>query len=171
MWPTVADEHGKIQKALWVIREFPEEVEADLQRFYGVDLTSLGADLSWRRLLVLIEHLPPEGALNTAIRNATPEEQLAMAAGDSTRAPWSTLEILIASLIDEVRNLSWMYASAHSKSTVQKPDPIRRPGSKRRGRKLMRMSDVRLLDPRLKDMTDEEIRALMDSPAGRGEIS
>jgi hypothetical protein len=110
--------------------------------------------------------------LNTAIRNVTPEDQLAMSAMDPARAPWSTLETLVAGVIDEIRQLTWMYASVHSKSTPQKPEFVKRPGvNKRRGRKLMRMSDVRALDPRLKDMTDDEIRELMNSPAVAGEAS
>jgi hypothetical protein len=97
------------------------------------------------------------------MRNAMPEEQLDMLAGDPTKAPWSPLESLIAAVIDELRSLNWMYMKVHSKSsTAQQPAPVARPGApKRRGRKLMLMSEVRTLDPRLKDMTDDEIRALM----------
>lgn len=116
--------------------------------------------------------MPPEGALNTAIRNSLPEEQIAMSATDPARAPWSTLETLVAGVIDELRQLSWMYAAAHSKSTPQKPEYVKRPGiNRRRGRKLMRMSDVRALDPRLKNFTDDEIREMMNSPYVPGEAS
>jgi hypothetical protein len=49
---------------------------------------------------------------------------------------------------------------------------IKRPGvNKHRGRKLMRMSDVRALDPRLKNFTDDEIREMMNSPVVSGEAS
>jgi hypothetical protein len=65
-----------------------------------------------------------------------------------------------------------MYASAHSKTAPQRPEIIKRPGvGKRHGRKLMRMSDVRALDPRLRDMTDDEIREMMNSPVVSGEIA
>ena len=116
---------------------------------------------------MLVEFLPPEGALNTAIRNRTPEEQLDASAGDPAQAPWSTVETLLASLIDEIRHQSWMYASVNSKSgNIRRPEPIRRPGgTKRRGRKILRMSDVRALDPRMRDMSDNEIRKLMNSPS------
>jgi hypothetical protein len=167
--PAVKDEHGKIRKALWVTERYGEEVEADLQRYYQIPLSSLGADLSWRKLLVLVEHLPPEGALNTAIRNATPEAELAAAVGDSAHAPWSTLETLIASLIDELRQLSWMYSTVHSKTAPKKPEPIRRPGvTGRRHGKLMRISEIRALDPRMRNMSDDQIRELMNSPMMRG---
>jgi hypothetical protein len=167
--PAVQDEHGKIRKALWITERFPEALEADLQRYYNLPITSLGADLSWRRLLVLVEHLPPEGALNTAIRNATPENELAQATGDAVRAPWSTLESLVAALIDEVRQFAWMYSAVHAKNAPKRPEPIRRPGStgKRHGGKLMRISEIRTLDPRMRNMSDDEIRELLNSPAMR----
>jgi hypothetical protein len=116
--------------------------------------------------------MPPEGALNTAIRNSITEDQMAVSSMDPARAPWSTLETLVAGVIDELRQLAWMYAAAHSKTAPQKPEFIKRPGvNKRRGRKLMRMSDVRALDPRLKNFTDDEIREMMNSPAVSGEAS
>lgn len=41
----------------------PDVVEADLQRFYGVELAGYWrGELSIRRLSVLIHHLPPESA-------------------------------------------------------------------------------------------------------------
>jgi len=110
--------------------------------------------------------------LNTAIRNATPEAELAQATGDSARAPWSALESLVAALIDELRQFEWMYASAHSKTAPNAPEPIRRPGingRRHRGKKLMRISEIRTLDPRMRNMSDDEIRELMNSPIMRGE--
>jgi len=106
--------------------------------------------------------------LNTAIRNAASEADLAQATGDSARAPWSTLETLVATLIDELRNFEWMYAAVHAKSAPKRPEPIRRPGAtgKRHG-KLMRMSDIRALDPRMRNMSDDEIHELLGSPAMR----
>jgi hypothetical protein len=116
--------------------------------------------------------MPSEGALNTAIRNATPEEQIMALDIDPAKSSWSSMELLMATLIDEIRNLSWMYATAHSKSTVNRPDQIRRPGvtAKHHGKKLMRMSDVRALDPRLRHLSDDEVRALMVN-AGGGRIN
>jgi hypothetical protein len=107
--------------------------------------------------------------LNTAIRNATPEHELAQATGDASRAPWSTLESLVAALIDEVRQFAWMYSAVHAKNTPKRPEPIRRPGStgRRHGGKLMRISEIRMLDPRMRNMSDDEIRELLSSPAMR----
>ena len=77
--------------------------------------------------------------------------------------------MLLATLIDEVRISNWLYVSAHSKdgNAGPRPEAIRRPGSKRRRRKLMRVSEVRELDPRLKNMSDQEIVNLMGSTYGK----
>lgn len=165
MRQAISDEHGKIQKALWVTESFPEEVEADLQRYYGVALSSLGRDLSWRRLLVLVDHLPAEGALNTAIRNATPADMLAVSAGDSAQAPWSALEMLTAALVDELRQLNWMFASVNSGGqNIKRPELVRRPGTETQRGKLMSIESARMLDPRLRGLDDDEVRERM---AGR----
>lgn len=48
-------------------------MEADLQRFYGIDLGDLyRGQLSVRRLAVLVDHLPPGSAV-WAITNGIPE--------------------------------------------------------------------------------------------------
>lgn len=118
----------------------------------------------------MIEHLPPESAVNTAIRNRTPEETLREHAGDPTRATWSGVETLLATLVDEMRQLEWLYASAHSDKPIVKPEPIKRPGiTAGRGRKLRAMSldMARKLDPRLRGLSDDEARERMKR-LGRG---
>lgn len=166
-------DHGKIRKALWITQSFPEEIEADLARYYRLEFGLLfrpGSSLSWRRLLVLIDHLPPEAALNTAIRNSVPEETLAESAGDSAQARWSTMEGLTATLIDEIRQLEWMYASAHSDQKLQKPQPIRRPGvsSNRPRRRQVSLARAQKMDPRLRGLSEEEAQAKLDMLTGRG---
>lgn len=118
---------------------------------------------------MLIEHLPPESAVNTAIRNRTPEELLRQHAGDPTRATWSGVETLLATLIDEMRQLEWLYASAHTDKALIKPEPIKRPGVSGSGRKLRAISltTARKLDPRLRGLTDDEVRDRMKR-LGRG---
>lgn len=127
--------------------------------------------LSWRKLLVLIDHLPPESALNTALRNATPEEMLAANAGDPAQARWSTMESLTATLIDEVRNLVWSYVSAHSEHSVPKPEPIKRPGVSTRRRHLRSISIQRAqrMDPRLRGLSPDEAQEKLDMLTGRSD--
>lgn len=95
--------------------------------------------------------------MNTAIRNAMPEDVLASNATDPARSRWSAAETLLALLVDELRNLEWMYASAHSDQPVQKPIPIKRPGA-RGGRKLRAISleVAQRMDPRLRGLSAAE---------------
>lgn len=98
-----------------------------------------------------------------------PEEKLAESAGDSAKARWSSAEGLLATLIDETRQLAWMYASAHTESTVPKPQPIRRPGvGARRRRRPVSLAVAQRMDPRLRGLSEEEAQAKLDMLTGRG---
>jgi hypothetical protein len=172
MRPGRPDDNGKIIQATSLTKEYPEEIEADLQRYYGIDFLDLfrkGSGLSWRKLLVFLRYLPPESALNTAIRNDTPVENLTGAAGDPEESTWSAIELLIALLIDEIRDLAWMYASTHSERPIARPEPIARPGIRRAPRrKVVSLSEARRVDPRLRSMSDEEaVEALRSVSRGR----
>ncbi|HET8589006.1 MAG TPA: hypothetical protein VFM01_05185, partial [Nakamurella sp.] len=74
---------------------------------------------------MLIDQLPPESATFTAVRNANPD---ATSGADPAQAPWSRTEMLLAAAVDGLNRLAWMYASAHSKSSLTPPQPIPRPG-------------------------------------------
>lgn len=93
--------------------------------------------MSWRRLRVLIQHLPPESATWTALRNSFSEDELAEQAerGEPEKAAWSQMEQLTAALVDAVRRVEYVLVLANSDSKSRKPDPpepIRRPGAKPR---------------------------------------
>lgn len=104
----------------------------------GIDLRDLHrpnggpSRLTWRRLRTLIEGLPPESATWTAIRNATPVDELADLAEESEpeKAPWSRQEMLTAQLVDAVNNGTYILKLAHSDkgAQVKPPVPVRRPG-------------------------------------------
>jgi hypothetical protein len=84
--------------------------------------------LSWRRLRILIEHLPPESATMTAIRNAHPDQ---VGAGkDPAEGRWSQTEMLLAQLVDELRLLRWLTLSINAEkgSRPEPPEPLPRPG-------------------------------------------
>jgi hypothetical protein len=84
-------------------------VEADLQRFYGIDYRDRWrGGLTLRRLLVLIRHLPEESALTVAL-------------ADGMR--WS----LEAHLLDDLR--MWLTGS---KKQPAKPHPARPLGNPKR---------------------------------------
>ncbi|WP_406160988.1 hypothetical protein [Streptomyces canus] len=108
---------------------------------------------------MLIEHLPPESATKTALRNAIPAEALErVGEGRPDLAPWSGTETLLASVKDEVRLLRMVMVAANGgKPGEFTPTP--RPGippksaqSKREG-----LSDEqrRALDPRLRNQPKE----------------
>ncbi|WGH21088.1 tail assembly chaperone [Arthrobacter phage Cassia] len=62
---------GKLGALVRLLRESPDVVEADLQRFYGVDLADYWrGELSPRRLSVLIQQLPPTSATARHFANA-----------------------------------------------------------------------------------------------------
>lgn len=67
------------------MEEHRDAIEADLRRFYALDLADLGSlGFSWRQLRVYIEALPPESALVTARSNGP---------------VWGTTEYLLRNLI------------------------------------------------------------------------
>jgi hypothetical protein len=112
-----------------------------------VDAWRPGSALTARKLNVLIGQLPPESATMTALRVATPEAAEKVAAGlDPAKAPWSQMEMLLASLIDAVRRVEWMYASVHAKSSPPRaPDPIIRPGVKATQRSTMTVAQYKAM--------------------------
>jgi hypothetical protein len=122
-----------------LIAQYAPQIEADLAYHYHQDLRDLwrpngGATrLTWRRVGVLIERLPPESALKTAIRDAqgavTLARQAASEDGDSDTGfgPYSNTDMHIAALIDEIR---WLrHAIYHAQGAKpKKPHQYPRPG-------------------------------------------
>jgi hypothetical protein len=162
-------EFGKITEAAWAISQFAEEIEADLARYYRLELSDLfqpGSSLTWRRLLVLLKHLPPESAVNTAIRNRTPEDVLSESDHDPATGKWSTVETLLAVLIDEMRIWQWIYVQAHTDKKLPRPDPIRRPGVASRPKRRLALATVQAMDPRLRGLSPEETQSRLDELTG-----
>ncbi|OKH91726.1 hypothetical protein [Streptomyces uncialis] len=88
-----------------------------------------------RRLRVLISRLPPESATMTAIRNATPDAELADQAdrGEPEKGRWSQVEQLLAVVADRVARVEHVLVCANTGSKGRRPkppEPIRRPGAK-----------------------------------------
>ena len=91
--------------------------------------------MSWRRLRVLIQHLPPESATMTALRNNMSDEELAKQAesGEPEKAQWSQLEQLMAANLDAIRRVEYVLICANTEKKSKRPDapkPTRRPGAK-----------------------------------------
>ncbi|GHJ21616.1 MULTISPECIES: hypothetical protein [Streptomyces] len=103
--------------------------------------------MTWRRLRVLLQHLPPESATMTAIRNSMSDEELdAQAdAGEPEKGRWSQTEQLLALLADRVAQLQYTLICVNTEKKSQRPEvpePIRRPGAKPRKKKTAPMSDA-----------------------------
>lgn len=97
-----------------LIQEHGEAVEADLQHHYQVALTDLGRRLSWRRLLVLIRHLPPSSSV--AVLTHGPQ--------------WATGDYLLAAAVDALHGANWQRSGGKG----SRPKPIPRPGDKSRAK-------------------------------------
>lgn len=104
--------------------------------------------------------------MNTAIRNAMPEEKLAAGASDPAQSRWSSTETFLAMLIDEIRQLEWMYAQAHSDSPIKRPTPIRRPGAGKRKLRAIPLEVAQRLDPRLRGMSAAEAQEFLSRMTG-----
>jgi hypothetical protein len=96
--------------------------------------------MSWRRLRVLIQHLPPESATWTALRNAMDPAELAAQAerGEPEKGRWSQQEQLLAAAVDAIRRLEWVLICVNTEKKSKRPDPpepLRRPGAVPRKKK------------------------------------
>lgn len=83
--------------------------------------------LTWRRIQILVDHLPPESACKTAGREEMDPADLAALPAPSGHGPWSQVEMRLADLYDQ---LSWLiYATYHAQGGKPKrPKPYPRPG-------------------------------------------
>lgn len=100
-------------------------LESDFQRYYGLDLREClwgGARLGARRLVSLVDGLPPESAL---ARTLDP---------DNLGSGWTADTHLLAVIVQLVDHANRLFMSANSKPGSRIPDPIhiRRPGDERR---------------------------------------
>lgn len=107
----------------------------------------------------------------TALRRDAPppaEGNAAQAAladpADPADSPWSPLEMLAATIVDELRILRWAYGTAHG-GNAPAPSALRRPGTGTPPRRRMTDEMRRKIDPRLRAVPDppDEAPAL---PAG-----
>lgn len=109
------------------MREHPDEVEADLQRYYAVDLRDLWrGGLTLRRVGVLLRGLPDDSLFATAMRRETPASTAS--AGDLDAARWGMTHELLAAVIDATNQVGWAVFQAASSKRLPPPAPFLRPG-------------------------------------------
>lgn len=101
---------------VWLLREHGDALEADFQRFYGIDIVDLyRGTLSPRKAQALALYLPPGAAVWQE-------------AGTDTA--WGTTEYLLAEAVDTLRMANWQRGGKG-----QKPEPLPRPSELREARK------------------------------------
>lgn len=152
------DVAGKIQAITQLVIHYGDHIEADLQRYYQVDLLDLyrpGRKLSHRKLSILLSHLPPESATATAIRNTAVESgEQPESDADPADGQWSLQEMLLASVVDELRFSRFEFRQVNTKNPGPAPSQVGRPGvktkKKRRRNTAITMEQRRRLDPRMR---------------------
>lgn len=87
---------------------------------------------------------------------------------DPAQARWSSLEALLATLIDDIRHQTWVYIQSKSDSKIPRPPPIRRPGLPERATRTIPLASAQRLDPRLRGLSDEEAQVRLDKITGYG---
>lgn len=99
----------------------------------GLDLLDIfTGKLSFRRLRIVLDNLPPESAFRTALRDSMSPEDLAAASAEAdvadsvSHGPWSLSDQLLASVADSLAVLVW--AKGDEKKRGKPPKPIPRPG-------------------------------------------
>ncbi|MCA6090923.1 hypothetical protein LE181_01875 [Streptomyces sp. SCA3-4] len=94
----------------------------------------------------MIEHLPPEAATMTALRNNAPPADLEAQAEDAdpSRGRWSQTDLFLAQTIDAINRLTHYYTLVNTSGGKQQdpPQPVSRPGVPRTRDYRPRMSDA-----------------------------
>ena len=113
-------------------------VTADLRRWYNVDVRWLWATdaairVSHTHVRHLLDHLPPESAYKTALRDRLTSKDFQDAPEPDGWGPWSRTEELLAVLIDHVNWLQYATLAAAGGNPPE-PVPFRRPGVGQSGR-------------------------------------
>lgn len=124
-------------------------MEADLQRYYTVDFRDLFRPttvLTWRRLKVLLNGLPPESLWCTQLRREAPPE--VVVSDDISGMRWSTIHDLLASLIDATNAVQWTLVKVNSTKAPPPLQPFPRPGSKTRRRGMSAKARARIAELR-----------------------
>lgn len=128
--------HGRVAGGIAgvqrLLSEHSEAIEADLLRYFSVDLMDLWRGrLSYRRLSVLIRKLPGDSWTQTALRDAAETELVEPVAGPMRFGPWTLTNYQLAGLTDAVNALRYVTARLAGQDKYPLPEPTPRPGMSR----------------------------------------
>lgn len=101
--------------------------------------------MTWRKLGALVRNLPPESATATERRVAEPEPEGKVSDADPGDQPWSQTDLLLAAIVDTLRQIDWHYVSANSKTPPRAPEPLPRPGVRPPKRKKLTVAQYKAL--------------------------
>ncbi|MDA3643779.1 hypothetical protein OU416_06905 [Saccharopolyspora indica] len=99
-----------------------EQILADFQQYYGLDLAQVirpGSGYSPIRVLYLIRQLPLESRTYAEIR------------GGAQFVGWGQDRYLLANVIDAIQQTTYAVVAANSKRKPKAPKPVERPSNKR----------------------------------------
>lgn len=77
---------------VWVEKKYPDELRADFQQYYGLNLDGMGVDYSYQHAAVLVTQLPP---------NCRVFQQ------DNPDLIWTTETWFLAQIEHDLRVLAW----------------------------------------------------------------
>ena len=131
-----------------LLSEHGEALEADLHRYYQLDLLDLfRGRLTWRKLGVLVRHLP--------LDSATVQAQLGY-------EPASRVEHLLYGLFDATQFANWQRVAMQTKKSKRSPAPKRlpRPGERAASPTGLPVTDLRDFQQRHQQRRQEVERAV-----------
>lgn len=106
-------------------------VEADLFRYYNLDLRELLRAEEFKRIWRLVENLPAGCALYKSLF--------------AEEAPWTEEGYLLANVIDTLQNANWQRMGKKANKSNQ-PKPFPRPDPKKKAKKEKLLQQLRNLD-------------------------
>ena len=105
-------------------------MEADLQRYYRLDLRDLWrGGLTLRRVGVMVAGLPPESLTMSRVLPDLPDRD-----GGPERL-WSVEAQLLATVVDAVQSATHAIVQSNAKHRVRPPRPLPRPGGREKRRR------------------------------------
>jgi hypothetical protein len=108
--------------------------------------------LSIRKVNLFISSLPSESVTVTAMRKQMNDSGVVLPKTDPDESPWSQNEMLLAAVIDELRQLQYITLSAAAgKEVGSPPEPIPRPGTGKKRKARITAEQAAKLDPRLRE--------------------
>lgn len=118
-----------------LIREYGDEIEADLLE-RGFDLLDMWrGELSPRRVALLVRALPRDSATRQAM--------------DADNPPWGPTDYLLADIFDAIQYLTRAVQAGYARKLPPEPKPYPRPGSQKR-KKSISAADLLAAQERMK---------------------